>query len=131
MKFKHLNRLVDTLAQSHYKVGSGGAPIHNLYGGIVDWNPQLSKNEAKETFVNFVEYLLKEDMVELCGAYDKENDCEVRWEGSVEEIIYMLRNFIENLPPKKLEQASAYFYEFEYCFLVWKIEWDEVLKHSY
>ncbi|MEQ8472979.1 MAG: hypothetical protein RIC35_17425 [Marinoscillum sp.] len=128
MKFEKLIGIEKILGQSHNDPGSGGKPIQSLYEGIVDRNPQLSKHEAKGTFLNFVEYLLKQDMVQLYGAYDKKNDHEEKWEGSIEEIMSKLRNFVENLSPKKLEETSVYFYEFNYCFLVWKVEWTEVLK---
>ena len=128
MKFKNLIRIEKILGQSHNDPEFGGKPMQNLYDGIVGENPKLSIDESKNAFLDFVEYLLKQDMVQLYGAYDKKNNREVKWEGSIEEIMSMLRNFVENLSPKKLEEVSVYFYEFEYCFMVWKIDWPEVLK---
>ena len=45
-----------------------------LYDSIIEDNPQLSKDEAMNIFLEFVEHLLRNDIVHLYGAYDKKVD---------------------------------------------------------
>ncbi|WNB17093.1 hypothetical protein [Marivirga arenosa] len=128
MYSKDIKGLYNILASSYDDPGTSGSSISGMFSQIANENPFFTESKRTDVFLELVEYILKENMANLYGAFDKKNDKEVKWEGSTDEVINMLRNFIENLTPKKLQQAHIYFYEFEYCFLVWKIEWVELLK---
>jgi hypothetical protein len=128
MNINNLKNLEEIFGGAYDDVGTGGRPIQNLYMGIVDNNPNLSKKEAMETFLYFLEYLLRENLVIMYGAYDKKNDHEVKWEGSTEKLMEMLRKFIMTYPQEKLENDPVHFFDFKYCFLIWTIDWTEVLR---
>jgi len=123
MDVKKLNGIEDIVADAYDDPNSSGRPMQYLYDSIIDHNPQLSKDETMKLFLEFVEHLLRKDMVQLYGAYDKKNDREVRWNGSVEDIMDLLKKFTKDFPQEKLESEPVYFFDFEYCFLVWKVDW--------
>jgi hypothetical protein len=123
-----LNKLEIILADSYSDAEWGGAPIQGTYEAIAYKSSSVSNDEAMETFLYFLEYLLKEDLVEFYGAYDKKNNREVKWNGSTEELMGMLRDFIKNYPQKMLEENPVHFFDFKYCFLVWTIDWPEVQR---
>ena len=123
MKIEKLRNIEMIISNSYDDPDSGGRPIHYLYEDIREYNPSLTNDEVMETFVSFVEFLLKNQIVKLAGIYDYENDKEVSWKGSNEEVIELLKEWIRIYPRKKLEKDPQYFFEFKYCFLDWQIPW--------
>ena len=124
-KLKNLEKII---GQSYEDPGKGGKPIQNLYSGIRDNNPELSNHELMEVLINLIEFLLNNRIVRLAGKYDYDNEREVEWEGSNEELIRIFKEWIEKYPREKLENDPEYFFDFKYCFMVWQIQWLEVLK---
>lgn len=92
--------------------------LGNYWLYLKNSDPSINFIQIQEIFLKSIEFIYREDLAEFFGAYDKG---EIKWEGDIEKFTSELKKFVTT-HKKEITATESFFYNFKYCFIVWKVD---------
>lgn len=116
MTISKINNLSNVINDSH-----GFESLFVLFATLIKYNPELSYEETKSSFIELLRFMLENKMIKLAGAYTNEVNL---WNGPSEEILQKFSDWYpkENEWNYKTENSTKFFF-FDYPFIEWLKEY--------